>query len=257
MQRFTNKTVVVSGGASGMGAAHVRGFAGEGANVVIIDVLEDEGERLASELRPQALFIRADVSSQGDWSAAISAAEGSFGPVAVLVNNAGIGTKQVTLDQIDAKDWQRVFDVNVTGQLLGIQAVVPSMRRAGGGAIVNISSALAFTALAERGAYVASKWAIRGLTKVAALELGRYGIRVNSIHPGVVRTRMGTEARADAATVAAILPIDSFAIPRLAEPDEITRLVLFVASDDAGYSTGSEFIADGGGLLGPGSALRP
>jgi len=255
MRRFANKTVVVTGGASGMGASHVRGFVGEGANVVIADVLEEEGLRLAGELGDRVLSVRADVAVERDWSAVVKAAEDAFGPVSVLVNNAGVGTRQVTLDKMDLKEWQRVLDVNLTGQLLGIQAVVPSMRRAGGGSIVNISSALAFTGMAERGAYVISKWAIRGLTKVAALELGRYGIRVNSIHPGIVRTRMGTQPREGAAPVAAILPMDIFAIPRPAESEEITRLVLFVASDDASYSTGCEFIADGGGLLGPGRAL--
>jgi 3alpha(or 20beta)-hydroxysteroid dehydrogenase len=129
------------------------------------------------------------------------------------------------------------------------------MRRAGGGSIVNISSALGFTGMAERGAYVTTKWALRGLTKTAALELGRYGIRVNSIHPGFVRTRMGTQPREGAKPTADTLSMGIFAIPRFAEPEEITRLVLFVASDEAGYSTGNEFIADGGGLLGPGRAL--
>ena len=157
---------------------------------------------------------------------------------------------------MDIAEWQRVLDVNLTGALLGIQAVVPSMRKAGGGAIVNISSALGFTGMAERGAYVTTKWALRGLTKVAALELGRYGIRVNSIHPGFVRTNMGTKPREGAKPTAQTMDMGIFAIPRFAEPEEITRMVLFVASDDASFSTGSEFIADGGGLLGPGRALR-
>jgi 3alpha(or 20beta)-hydroxysteroid dehydrogenase len=153
-----------------------------------------------------------------------------------------------------------VIEVNLTGAFLGIRAVASSMRKAGGGAIVNISSGAGFTATFGLAAYVSSKWAVRGLTKTAALELGHDNIRVNSIHPGAIRTPLIADHAPDAAAMAATMEgagVGLSAIPRVAEPEEITRLVLFVASDDASFSTGSEFIADGGLLLGPVPASRP
>ena len=245
MKRFDNRTVIVSGGARGMGASHARGFVAEGANVVIADILEQEGRTLADELGDQAIFSRLDVTSDRDWAATVAAAENAFGPVSVLVNNAGI-VRFGPIAETEPAAWRQVIDINLTGTFLGIRAVVPSMRAAGGGAIVNISSAGGMMASPNNAAYVASKWGARGLTKTAALELGRDNIRVNSIHPGPVRTPM-TEPDAEAVAAA----VRDLAIPRIAEPEEITRLVLFVASDEASFSTGSEFIADGGLLLGP------
>jgi 3alpha(or 20beta)-hydroxysteroid dehydrogenase len=247
MQRFNNRTVIVTGGARGMGASHARGFVAEGANVVIADVLEQEGRTLADELGDHAIFCRLDVSNDKDWAATVAAAEDAFGPVSVLVNNAGI-VRFGAITETEPAAWRQLIDINLTGTYLGIRAVVPSMRKAGGGAIVNISSAGGMMAYPNNAAYIASKWGARGLTKSAALELGRDNIRVNSIHPGPVRTPMtaGPEAAAAVAAEAKRL-----AIPRVAEPDEITRMVLFVASDEASFSTGSEFIADGGVLLGP------
>ena len=171
----------------------------------------------------------------------------AFGPISVLVNNAGI-VRFGPIAETEPAAWRQVIDINLTGTYLGIRAVVSSMRKAGGGAIVNISSEAGMIGSAGVGAYVASKWGVRGLTKTAALELARDNIRVNSIHPGNVRTPM--VAGSDAAAVGAGAVRD-LAIPRIAEPDEITQLVLFVASDEASFSTGSEFIADGGHLLGP------
>lgn len=221
MKRFENRTVIVTGGARGMGASFARGFVAEGAKVVIADVLEQEGRILA--------------------------AENAFGPVSVLVNNAAI-VRFGPIEETEPAAWRQVIDINLTGAYLGIRAIVPSMRKAGGGAIVNISAGAGMTAQFGLASYVASKWAGRGLTKTAALELARDKIRVNSIHPGGVRTPMtsgpDTAALAEAA-------VKDLAIPRLAEPEEIARLVLFVASDEASFSTGSEFIADGGHLLGP------
>jgi 3alpha(or 20beta)-hydroxysteroid dehydrogenase len=247
MQRFDNRMVIITGGARGMGASHARGFVAEGANVVIADVLEHEGRTLADELGDQAIFFRLDVTSEGDWSATVAAAEEAFGPVSVLVNNAAI-VRFGPIAQTEPAAWRQVIDINLTGTYLGIRAVVSSMRKAGGGAILNIASAAGMMPEFGLGAYAASKWGMRGLTKTAALELARDNIRVNSIHPGPVRTPM--VAGPDTAALAAAAVRD-LAIPRMAEPDEITRLVLFVASDEAGFSTGSEFIADGGHLLGP------
>src|SRR5712664_2389862 len=247
MKRFDHRTVIVTGGARGMGAAHARGFVAEGANVVIADLLEKEGRTLADELGDQAIFSRLDVTSDADWAATVAAAEDTFGPVSVLINNAGI-VRFGVIAETELAAWRHVIDINLTGTYLGTRAVVPSMRKAGGGAIVNISSTEGMRGNFGIGAYVASKWGARGLTKTAALELGRDNIRVNSIPPGPVRTPMTAGPDAAAAVAAEARRL---AIARVAEPDEITRLVLFVASDEASYSTGSEFIADGGVLLGP------
>jgi 3alpha(or 20beta)-hydroxysteroid dehydrogenase len=247
MKRFDNRTVIITGGARGMGASHARGFIAEGANVVIADILEQEGRTLADELGDHAIFSHLDVTNDKDWAATVAAAEDAFGPVSVLINNAGIARFGV-IEETEPAAWRQVIDVNLTGTYLGMRAVASSMRKAGGGAIVNISSIESMKSEFGIGAYVASKWGVRGMTKTAALELGRDNIRVNSIHPGAVRTPM--TAGPDTAALAAAA-IKELAIPRMGEPEEITRLVLFVASDEASFSTGSEFIADGGYLLGP------
>src|SRR5713101_8303999 len=259
MKRFDHRTVIVTGGARGMGASHARGFVAEGGNVVIADVLEQEGRVLAGELGDHALFSRLDVTSDADWAATVAAAEDAFGPVSVLINNAGI-VRFGAITETEPAAWRQVIDINLTGTYLGIRAVVPSMRKAGGGAIVNISSAGGMMAYPNNAAYVASKWGARGLTKTAALELGRDNIRVNSIHPGAIRTPILADRAPDAAAMAATMAgagVGLSAIPRIAEPDEITRMVLFVASGEASFSTGSEFIADGGLLLGPVPNSRP
>ena len=258
MKRFDSRTVIVTGGARGMGASHARGFVAEGANVVIADILEQEGRALADELGDHAIFSRLDVTSDRDWAATVAAAENAFGPVSVLINNAGI-VRFGLITETEPAVARLVIEINLIGAFLGIRAVVSSMRKAGGGAIVNISSAAAMGGTSGVAAYVASKWGLRGLTKTAALELGRDNIRVNSVHPGAIRTPMtagpavaayAVAAGPDAAAVVESL-VGDLAVPRVGEPDEITRLVLFVASDEASFSTGSEFIADGGYLLGP------
>ena len=247
MKRFANRTVIVTGGACGLGASHARGFVAEGANVVIADVLEQEGQTLADELGGHAIFSHLDVTSERDWAATVAAAENAFGPVSVLVNNAGI-VRFGAIAETEPAAWRQVIEINLTGTYLGIRAIVPSMRKAGAGAIVNTSAGAGMTATFGVGAYATSKWGVRGLTKTAALELARDNIRVNSIHPGNVRTPMVGGSAAAAAGAGAVRDL---AIPRIAEPEEITQLVLFVASDAASFSTGSEFIADGGQLLGP------
>jgi 3alpha(or 20beta)-hydroxysteroid dehydrogenase len=247
MKRFENRTVIVTGGARGMGASHARGFIAEGANVVIADVVDQEGQSLVDELGGRAIFSRLDVTSEANWAATVTAAENAFGPVSVLVNNAGI-VHFARIADTEPADWSRVIDINLTGTYLGIRALASSMRKAGGGAIVNISSGAGMSGAFGLGAYVASKWGVRGLTKTAALELASDHIRVNSIHPGATRTTMAAQPDVEAVMAASV---KNLAIPRIAEPKELTRLVLFVASDEASFSTGSEFIADGGALLGP------
>ena len=214
---------------------------------MIADVLEEEGQALADELGEQAIFSRLDVTSDRDWAATVAAAEDAFGPVSVLVNNAGI-VRFGPIEKTNPAAWRQVIDINLIGTFLGIRAGASSMRKAGCGAIVNTSAAAGLIGSAGVGAYGASKWGVRGLTKTAALELARDNIRVISIHPGNVRTRMVAGSDATAIGAGAVRDL---AIPRIAEPEEITQLVLFVASDEASFSTGSEFIADGGDLLGP------
>ena len=246
MKRFANRTVIVTGGARGMGASHAHGFVTEGANVVIADVLDQEGRTLAKALGDQATFIHLDVASDRDWAGAIAAAENAFGPVSVLVNNASV-VRFGLIEETEPSAWRQMLDVNLTGTYLGIRAVVPSMRKAGGGAIVNISSGAGMSDSFGVGAFVAGMWGVRGMTKTAARELARDNIRVNSIHPGNLITPMsgGSHTVALGAAAPRKLPI-----PRIAQPEEITQLVMFIASDEARFSTGSEFLPDAGHQLG-------
>ncbi|MGW4131928.1 SDR family oxidoreductase [Amycolatopsis japonica] len=256
MGRFEGQTVIVTGGSGGMGSSHVRGYHAEGANVVIAGRDEDAGRDLAAQLGDRALSVRLDVTSENDWAAVVRDVEHHFGPISILVNNAGVQNPAAPLEHTELRTWEHAFSVNVTGQFLGIKAVTPLMRRGGGGTIVNIASTMAHVGTAFYAPYTASKWAVRGLTKTAALELGRDNIRVNSIHPGVVSTPLINEPSAPGQpAIADFYSPDPFAIPRLAEPSEVTRLLLFITSQDASFATGSEFVLDGGLLLGP--ALPP
>ncbi|GLY02303.1 MULTISPECIES: glucose 1-dehydrogenase [Actinoplanes] len=252
MQRFLGKTILITGGAGGMGASHLRGYLAEGANVVIGDIRDDRGRALVAEAGDRAHYVHLDVTSAADWQNAVTETENRFGPISVLVNNAGILSRSAPIEQSDPENFRHVVDVNLTGPYLGIRAAVPSLRRAGGGVIINIASTSANVGTALIAAYVSSKWALRGLTRSAAMELGRDDIRVNSIHPGVVNTPLITEPlHPGAQPVSDYYSPDAFAIKRLAEPQDITRLLLFLSSDEASFVTGSEFVADGGMLLGP------
>ncbi len=241
MARFDGTVALISGGARGMGASHARGLVGEGGRVVIGDVLDEEGQATAADLGEAARYLHLDVTEASDWERAVALAESEFGPVNLLVNNAGI-VEFGTIEESQPDHFRRVIEINLVGTWLGMHATIPSLRRAGGGAIINISSTAGMMGYAQIGAYVASKWGVRGLTKVAAMELGHSGIRVCSIHPGPIRTPM-TDGMGDEMTAGQ-------PIPRYGEPEEVTKLVLFLAAD-ATYSTGSEFIIDGGALLGP------
>jgi 3alpha(or 20beta)-hydroxysteroid dehydrogenase len=235
------KVVLVTGAARGMGAEHVRALAAAGARVMATDVLDSEGEALVAGLGDHARYHHHDVTSEEDWVAVVAATEAAFGPVDHLVNNAGI-VSFGAIESTDPAEFRRTLDINLTGCWLGMHHCIPSLRRAGGGSIVNISSTAGLQGYANLGAYVASKWGLRGLTKTAALELGPSGIRVNSIHPGPIRTPM--IASLDQSTLAAGQPI-----ARIGEPIEVTDLLLFLLAD-ATYSTGHEFVIDGGAVVG-------
>jgi 3alpha(or 20beta)-hydroxysteroid dehydrogenase len=252
MPRFDNQTVLITGGTGGQGSSHVRAFHAEGANVVIGDIDAQRGATLADELGARARFAHLDVTDQNSWALAMLAAESAFGALNVIVNNAGVQNPPATIEDTDQATWSRILDVNLTGTFLGIRAAAPALRRAGGGAIVNIASTMGLGGTAHYAPYVASKWAVRGLTHTAALELGRDRIRVNTIHPGVIATPFIHEPAAGAvAAIADHYSPEPFAIPRLGEPSDVTRLLLFLTSSEASFITGSEYVIDGGLLLGP------
>jgi 3alpha(or 20beta)-hydroxysteroid dehydrogenase len=236
MGRVDGKVALISGGARGMGESHARLLVAEGAKVVIGDILDDKGKAVADDLGDAARYVHLDVTEPDQWQAAVATAVQDFGVLNVLVNNAGI----VNLGQLksfDLNKWQQIIDVNLTGTFLGMRAAVEPMTEAGGGSMINISSIEGMRGAPMVHGYVATKWAVRGLTKSAALELASQKIRVNSIHPGFIRTPMTRH-----------LPDDMVTIPlgRPAESVEISTFVVFLASDESSYATGSEFVVDGG-----------
>ena len=242
MGRLEGKTALISGGARGQGAAEARLFAEEGANVVLTDVLDEDGERTADAIG--ADYLHHDVTSEQEWAAAVAHAVALHGGIDVLINNAGIYIETSLLGG-DLEQYRRVIEVNQIGVFLGMREVAPVMIERGGGSIVNISSVAGMRAAGGSFAYSASKWAVRGMTRAAAGALGRYGIRVNSIHPGVIDTPMLDETRmATPGSMEELL--ERIPLGRIAQPEEVAKLALFLASDDSAYSTGSEFIIDGG-----------
>jgi len=250
MGRLDGKVALITGGARGMGKSHVRHFVAQGARVVFGDVLDDKGAALAAEFDEKSCrYIHHDVTSEADWAAAVVLAADAFGRLDVLVNNAGV-LAFATIADMPLAEFRRILEVNAVGSWLGMKAVIEPMKAAGGGSIINISSIEGFTGAAGLSAYSASKFAVRGMTKAAARELGQFGIRVNSVHPGGVITSMtlgqpGSAEQADAF-------LKAMPLSRFARPAEISCLVAYLASDESSYSTGSEFLADGGILSGPG-----
>ena len=240
MKRFADKVVFVSGAARGQGEAEARLFIAEGAKVVIADVLDEDGARLAQELGPNALYLHLDVTQGAQWDTAVSKTLEHFGRLDVLVNNAGI-LRWGRMEDTSLEEYMAVISVNQVGCWLGMKAVLPALKRVGGGAIVNTSSVSGFVGMAGLSAYTASKFAVRGMTKCAALEFGRYNIRVNSVHPGGIDTAMVRGPSGELGDTHKSLPI-----PRVGTVDEVARMVAFLASDEASYTTGSEFIIDGG-----------
>ena len=243
MARFDNKVVLISGGARGQGAAEARMLVAEGAKVVIGDVREDEGKKLAAELGNRATFMRHDVTSEAEWAAVVAAAE-SFGGLHGFVNNAGIFVPK-TLLETDAELFERHTRINQFGCFLGMKAVAPAMERSGGGSIVNISSVAGLRGSPGAFAYSATKWALRGMTKSAAVDLAPRRIRVNSVHPGPIDTEM-LNVRTPEQNARRVQQVP---MKRMGTSEEVAQLVLFLLSDESRYITGAEVAIDGGATL--------
>ena len=240
MTRLKGKVAIITGAAQGMGAAHAKLFIDQGAKVVLTDLNEEKGQAFAAELGDNALFVKQNVANETDWATVVATAEEKFGPVNVLVNNAGITMAKAMMDTT-VEEYRRIVEINQVSVFLGMKAVLPSMQKAGGGSIVNVSSMNGLVAGAI--GYTDTKFAVRGMTKAAAMEAAHYNVRVNSVHPGVIATPMVVQEDTKAA-------VEEFAkhIPlgRVAQPEEVSNMVLFLASDESSYSTGSEFVIDGG-----------
>ena len=246
MGRLDGKVVLITGGARGQGAAEARLMVSEGARVMLGDVLDAEGELLAKELGDSAAYLHHDVTSESEWRAIVTATTDRFGGLDVLVNNAGVFLVMgMTVTSLD--DYMRVVTINQVGTFLGMNAVAATMIGQGSGSIVNISSVAGLQGSRGTIAYTASKFAVRGMTKVAALELAPFGVRVNSVHPGIIDTPMLADLRTAVAAEETDSPIvQNIPVGKIAAADDVARLVLYLASDDSTYSTGAEFVVDGG-----------
>ncbi|SFE12508.1 3alpha(or 20beta)-hydroxysteroid dehydrogenase [Lentibacillus persicus] len=242
MGKLDGKVAVITGGSRGQGSSHVRKFVEEGAKVVFSDILVDEGKALEKELGDNAKFMKHDVTKADEWEQVIAETEAIFGPVDILVNNAGIVVTK-NFDELSDEEYRKVVEINQVSVFLGMKTVLASMKKAGGGSIINVSSINGLGGAAGNAAYDSSKFAVRGMTKSAALEFAEYGIRVNSVHPGVIQTPMiegeGSKELVDQMK-------ETIPMKRTGQSEEMSKLILFLASDDSSYSTGSEFIADGG-----------
>lgn len=244
--RVAGKVALITGAARGMGAAHARRFIAEGASVVLGDILDAEGAALAAELGSDARYIRLDVTKPDDWAAAVALCVADFGGLHILVNNAGIfGGAAIVDHPLDL--WQRMIEINLTGVFLGIRAATTALVASGSGSIINISSVAGLRGAPGGSAYVASKFGVRGLTKAVAAELAPFGVRCNSVHPGIIDTPMAEGLNTQGY---------DYPLGRMARSEEVTNLVLYLASDEASYSTGSEFIVDGGLTMGGISPTR-
>jgi 3alpha(or 20beta)-hydroxysteroid dehydrogenase len=245
MGKLNEKVAIITGAAQGMGEAHARTFVAEGARVVLTDIDAERGAAVAADLGDAAIFVQHDVTDPDQWAAVVRRAEESFGPVNVLVNNAGFAGPAATVASMEVDDYLRTVAIDQHGVFFGMRAVIPSMVAQGGGSIVNISSVAGFVHQIDvpNPAYTAAKFAVRGLTKAAAVQFGPSGVRVNSVHPGGVLTPMlrTTVPAEQIAALNADVPLR-----RMAEPGEVSRLVVFLASDDSSYITGAEHLIDGG-----------
>ncbi|MCX5225208.1 glucose 1-dehydrogenase [Streptomyces sp. NBC_00233] len=246
MNDLTGRTVLITGGARGLGAEAARQAVAAGANVVVTDVLDEEGRATAEALGERARYRHHDVTSEEEWAAAVAYSVAEFGGLQGLVNNAGISTGAF-LETESVEHFRKVLDINLTGVFIGMKAAIPAMRAAGGGSIVNISSAAGLMGLALTAGYGASKWGVRGLTKIGAVELGTAGIRVNSVHPGMTYTPMTASVGIERGQGR----YPNTPMGRVGEADEIAGAVVFLLSDSASYVTGAELAVDGGWTTGP------
>ena len=242
--RLAGKVALITGASGGQGAVEAELFAREGARVVLTDVVEARSKSIAARINReggQALHVRLDVTDARQWARAIASVQRTFGALHILVNNAGVVSRIGIMD-VPLREWERTLDINLTGPLLGMRAAAPLIRDSGGGAIVNISSTAALTGH-WGAAYVASKWGLRGITKTAALEFLDWGIRANSVHPAQVDDTRMADSSAPGYREAneRVIPLG-----RAAKPDEVAQAVLFLASDEASYITGSEIVVDCG-----------
>ena len=244
MGRVSGKVAIITGAAQGMGEAHARLFVAEGAKVILTDLNDKAGQALADSLGENAMFIRQDVTQKTDWQRVVQEGEARFGTINVLVANAGVIGKVASTLDFTEEDYHFVCNINQTGVFLGIQAVLPSMIKAGGGSIVNISSIAGMVACygLPNIAYVASKFAVRGMTKRVAVEFGDKNIRCNSIHPGFIKTPMMAAATDEEGGDA----VSMIPLRRMAEPEEVSNLALFLASDESAFISGMEQVIDGG-----------
>ncbi|MEU2438934.1 glucose 1-dehydrogenase [Streptomyces rubradiris] len=244
---LSGKTVIITGAARGLGAEAARQAVAAGARVVLTDLREEEGRATASALGERAArFLAHDVTSEEDWERVVARAVAEFGAVHGLVNNAGIATGSF-LEAESVEHFRRVVDINLTGVFIGMKAVIPVMKENGGGSIVNISSAAGLMGLALTAGYGASKWAVRGLTKIGAVELGTAGIRVNSVHPGMTYTPMTASVGIERGPG----KYPNTPMGRVGEAEEVGGAVVFLLSDAAAYVTGAELAVDGGWTAGP------
>jgi 3alpha(or 20beta)-hydroxysteroid dehydrogenase len=238
-QPLAERVAIVTGAAQGMGASFARQIAAAGAQVVVADINEALGAGVAADIGERAIFVRHDVSSSASWQEAVAAAEAAFGPVNILVNNAGIAWFE-TLENSPEAAARRMIEVDQMGVFLGMQAIIPSMRKAGGGSIINIASVASLKGTEGLTVYSACKWAVRGMTKCAALELGGDNIRVNAVHPGMIATAMTTE----------MADPQGQPFKRKGTPEEVGQTVIYLASDQSAYTTGCDFVVDGGMTIG-------
>jgi 3alpha(or 20beta)-hydroxysteroid dehydrogenase len=247
MGRVSGKVAIVTGAARGMGAAHAKRLIEEGAKVMLTDLLDKEGAATAQALNGKAgsnaKFLHHDVTNESEWKSIVAAAETAFGPVSVLVNNAGIAGYG-PVETTEEAEYRRIIDINQVSVFLGMKSVLPSMKRAGGGSIINISSIAGIVGTPNTLAYTASKFAVRGMTKSAAIEFAPYNIRVNSIHPGLIHTPMTADTMAAKELFDAV--VSTTPAKRFGEPNEVANVMLLLASDETRFSTGAEFVIDGG-----------
>lgn len=242
MGRLDGKVAIITGGSAGMGASNVKMFVKEGAKVVFTDLNIEDGQKLAEELGENAIFMEQDVSKSADWDKVIEKAEAEFGPIDILVNNAGIALT-LPLEEMTEEQYQKVIDVNQLSIFLGMKKVLPSMKKTKAGSIINVSSIAGMAGMQGGMAYSASKFAVRGMTRSAAAELGQYNIRVNSVHPGAIQTPMidQPDSRAAIKAIEAKTPLG-----KIGSVEDSSYLIVYLASNESSFTTGSEIVFDGG-----------